>query len=158
MRATLCEVWSFATRRGSLLHRANVHRNILSCAKAQPDSAGWSSLVARRAHNPEVVGSNPAPATKNFKVIGQVRWPFFVLWRRSFCSVAVLWQLTMANKGKSGSGKHGGHCAWQRRKLAPGVGRAAVVSRQEVAVRLVRDLDAFMPEPHGDVLYRHALL
>src|SRR3981081_336020 len=25
--------------------------------------AGWSSLVARRAHNPEVVGSNPAPAT-----------------------------------------------------------------------------------------------
>ena len=27
-------------------------------------SAGWSSLVARRAHNPEVVGSNPAPATK----------------------------------------------------------------------------------------------
>ena len=27
-------------------------------------SAGWSSLVARRAHNPEVVGSNPTPATK----------------------------------------------------------------------------------------------
>ncbi len=30
----------------------------------RPDIAGWSSLVARRAHNPEVVGSNPAPATK----------------------------------------------------------------------------------------------
>jgi putative endonuclease len=27
------------------------------------DFAGWSSLVARRAHNPEVVGSNPTPAT-----------------------------------------------------------------------------------------------
>jgi hypothetical protein len=26
--------------------------------------AGWSSLAARRAHNPKVVGSNPAPATK----------------------------------------------------------------------------------------------
>ena len=26
--------------------------------------AGWSSLVARWAHNPEVVGSNPASATK----------------------------------------------------------------------------------------------
>ena len=26
--------------------------------------AGWSSLVARWAHNPKVVGSNPAPATK----------------------------------------------------------------------------------------------
>ena len=25
--------------------------------------AEWSSLVARRAHNPKVVGSNPAPAT-----------------------------------------------------------------------------------------------
>ena len=25
--------------------------------------AGWSSLAARRAHNPKVVGSNPAPAT-----------------------------------------------------------------------------------------------
>ena len=27
--------------------------------------AGWSSMVARRAHNPKVVGSNPAPATTN---------------------------------------------------------------------------------------------
>ena len=26
--------------------------------------AGWSSLVARRAHNPKVVGSNPVPATR----------------------------------------------------------------------------------------------
>ncbi len=30
-------------------------------------TAGWSSLVARRAHNPKVVGSNPAPATKHLK-------------------------------------------------------------------------------------------
>ena len=28
--------------------------------------AGWSSLAARRAHNPKVVGSNPAPATNRF--------------------------------------------------------------------------------------------
>ena len=28
--------------------------------------AGWSNLVARWAHNPEVVGSNPASATKWF--------------------------------------------------------------------------------------------
>ena len=27
-------------------------------------TAGWSSLVARWAHNPKVVGSNPSPATK----------------------------------------------------------------------------------------------
>ena len=30
-------------------------------------SAGWSSLVARRAHNPKVAGSNPAPATQILK-------------------------------------------------------------------------------------------
>ena len=30
-----------------------------------PVDAGWSSLVARRAHNPKVVGSNPAPATNS---------------------------------------------------------------------------------------------
>ncbi len=30
-------------------------------------AAGWSSLVARRAHNPKVVGSNPAPATRTSK-------------------------------------------------------------------------------------------
>ena len=29
--------------------------------------AGWSSPVARWAHNPKVVGSNPAPATKSNK-------------------------------------------------------------------------------------------
>ena len=27
------------------------------------NDAGWSSLEARRAHNPKVVGSNPTPAT-----------------------------------------------------------------------------------------------
>ena len=28
-----------------------------------PDTAGWSSPVARQAHNLKVAGSNPAPAT-----------------------------------------------------------------------------------------------
>ena len=31
--------------------------------------AGWSSLVARRAHNPKVVGSNPAPAIASVNTI-----------------------------------------------------------------------------------------
>ena len=41
----------------------------------RPDSAGWSSLVARRAHNPEVGGSNPPPATKRYgpDLVKQVR-------------------------------------------------------------------------------------
>ena len=29
--------------------------------------AGWSSPVARWAHNPKVTGSNPVPATNNTK-------------------------------------------------------------------------------------------
>ena len=33
----------------------------------QHNIAGWSSLEARRAHNPKVVGSNPAPATRTGK-------------------------------------------------------------------------------------------
>ena len=32
--------------------------------KITTTDAGWSSSVARWAHNPEVVGSNPAPATR----------------------------------------------------------------------------------------------
>ena len=39
-------------------------------------TAGWSSLVARRAHNPKVGGSNPSPATKSSELLfGEV---FFV--------------------------------------------------------------------------------
>ena len=34
--------------------------------------AGWSSLEARRAHNPKVVGSNPAPATHFYAQIAQL--------------------------------------------------------------------------------------
>ena len=34
------------------------------CMMPPLSGAGWSSLVARRAHNPKVVGSNPTPATQ----------------------------------------------------------------------------------------------
>ena len=40
--------------------------------------AGWSSLVARRAHNPKVVGSNPAPATITCLVGAREGPDFFV--------------------------------------------------------------------------------
>ena|GEM_PF-3111050 len=35
--------------------------------------AGWSSLAARRAHNPKVAGSNPAPATKKIQSVSSHR-------------------------------------------------------------------------------------
>ena len=44
-----------------LSSRASPMRYLLN--KKLNNNAGWSSLVARRAHNPKVVGSNPAPAT-----------------------------------------------------------------------------------------------
>src|SRR5690349_21050791 len=43
-------------------------------------SAGWSSLVARWAHNPKVEGSNPSPATNRNSLNGQcLRWPLLFL-------------------------------------------------------------------------------
>ncbi len=36
---------------------------MILCIIPRSNGAGWSSLAARRAHNPKVVGSNPAPAT-----------------------------------------------------------------------------------------------
>ncbi len=39
--------------------------------------AGWSSPVARRAHNPKVASSNLAPATKQIKGLRIGRNPFF---------------------------------------------------------------------------------
>ena len=46
------------------LHPARI-RNARTCAKMRCSNsdAGWSSPVARWAHNPKVAGSNPAPAT-----------------------------------------------------------------------------------------------
>jgi hypothetical protein len=41
--------------------------------------AGWSSLVARRAHNPKVTGSNPVPATNDYKGLAALAINPFVL-------------------------------------------------------------------------------
>ena len=41
--------------------------------------AGWSSSVARWAHNPEVVGSNPAPATRKISTKGSSERALFAL-------------------------------------------------------------------------------
>lgn len=46
-------------------HRyAEFQRDVAAAAvEAARDTAGWSSLVARRPHKPKVAGSSPAPAT-----------------------------------------------------------------------------------------------
>ena len=50
--------------------------------------AGWSSLVARRAHNPKVVGSNPAPATT--KHLDFIKMLFFAYKTRGCTAVRPL--------------------------------------------------------------------
>ena len=46
-------------------------------------SAGWSSLEARRAHNPKVIGSNPIPAT--LKRLSRVWQSFLCDLNRKLC-------------------------------------------------------------------------
>ena len=43
---------------------------------AKPTTAGWSSPVARQAHNLKVTGSNPVPATSIYKGLGTCLTPF----------------------------------------------------------------------------------
>ena len=56
-----------ACAKGALINNLNsatmVVRFDLSCLIRYSHEAGWSSLVARRAHNPKVVSSNLTPAT-----------------------------------------------------------------------------------------------
>ena len=48
----------------------------------QHNIAGWSSLEARRAHNPKVIGSNPIPATQcPVSSVGRAKdWKSLCLW------------------------------------------------------------------------------
>ena len=41
-----------------------IHLRPFFIKKRKYNNAGWSSLEARRAHNPKVIGSNPIPATQ----------------------------------------------------------------------------------------------
>ena len=54
-------------------------RNARGIARASHFDAGWSSPVARQAHNLKVVGSNPTPATN--KAAKQIAWRLFVFLR-----------------------------------------------------------------------------
>ena len=42
-----------------------IYRIYLYVVVIKYNIAGWSSLEARRAHNPKVTGSNPVPATQS---------------------------------------------------------------------------------------------
>jgi hypothetical protein len=83
---------------GALVRAHQIPITVQSClGKVVPRCPGTSGDVGRigehgenehqilSTHNPEVVGSNPAPATKNMQVIDESRWPVFVLVLRWYC-------------------------------------------------------------------------
>ena len=77
-------------------HRANGLRSTARGAIVLTSAAGWSSSVARRAHNPKVAGSNPAPATK---APGQ--GPFPLSGRASaVVGVVVIWYMRRVGQPK----------------------------------------------------------
>ena len=53
--------------------------SINSGGKVLTTDAGWSSSVARRAHNPEVAGSNPVPATRETRYLNEKSLRYRVL-------------------------------------------------------------------------------
>ena len=54
------------------LERSTLSKQYKYKTKQSPPVAGWSSPVARQAHNLKAAGSNPAPATKNRKHISEL--------------------------------------------------------------------------------------
>ena len=54
-------------------HRTLVHRLTPGSTERYIRDAGWSSPVARWAHNPKVVGSNPTPATNQINGLERIR-------------------------------------------------------------------------------------
>ncbi len=78
--------WWFNLKRSAIVKlTSNIRIKHLKLAAVfytmQSSDAGWSSLAARRAHNPKVVGSNPAPATNFHGIIWKtipLREGFFV--------------------------------------------------------------------------------
>ena len=56
---------SVAERFGGSNPPPSIHNFVMITQDNIITDAGWSSLEARRAHNPKVIGSNPVPATLN---------------------------------------------------------------------------------------------
>ena len=55
-------------------------------APIQHIDAGWSSPVARQAHNLKVAGSNPAPATNKINSLDALRGVFFYARLQKSCT------------------------------------------------------------------------
>src|SRR5580700_9118601 len=83
--------------------------------------AGWSSSVARWAHNPEVAGSNPAPATRKLQVRGLIAGNG----GRALIFVAAGWQHDRQGRQRS---RRAVTCPGQH-LVGPELGRTRIPSR-----------------------------
>src|SRR4051794_9977000 len=79
-------------------------------------AAGWSSLVARRAHNPKVAGSNPAPATAEAP---SRQGAFVFLGRRRGDAVVPMWFQFGGGKPCAGATSLGGGATLVWLRFAP---------------------------------------
>ena len=75
-----------------------------------PSDAGWSSLAARRAHNPKVAGSNPAPATeRSIKAKHLCVWLLCICVSGFCCDTFVAGSVTILCRCISVTACHGGN-------------------------------------------------
>ena len=76
--------------------------------KVLTTDAGWSSSVARRAHNPEVAGSNPVPATRKTRYLNEKSLRYRVLFcpdeTESLCYSLPFSQTQARRRGGGGGG------------------------------------------------------
>jgi hypothetical protein len=121
-RQTLQRQWYFVSRHGRVGRRQARKEQFPSSPRRQrrpndvesitPFAAGWSSPVARQAHNLKAAGSNPAPATK-YKPLSQPARGLFLrrakkhkeftpLYRPSLLATA-LWSLTSRSRIPTGA-------------------------------------------------------
>ena len=95
--------WCSALRRrsGSAMRSPTAAVGACNAMDASPlnfaPDAGWSSLAARRAHNPKVAGSNPAPATSS-------------CWRKRLLGAFFVWQPDCSCAGYGVARQRGGLC------------------------------------------------
>ena len=76
--------------------KARESRSLPGLKNTAAIDAGWSSLVARQAHNLKVAGSNPAPATNYFTLLQLISRLEF---EAAFCFVNYCRVLLVRNVG-----------------------------------------------------------
>jgi hypothetical protein len=107
------------TKENHCIHAACHVECLLSCVRHITHIAGWSSLVARQAHNLKVLGSNPNPAT-TFGAFLETERPLFIAFNRRFAIRPLIssHHATGRNRGRQ-IGHIQGHKSLSRLRMPP---------------------------------------